>query len=84
MKDSKGGGTDTPNGILGAIFDQDGLLFDTEKIYQECWLESARLQGVDMDPSFPRRFCGVGRGLIAEMAAAARSEEHTSELQSRI
>ena len=30
MKDSKGGGTDTPNGILGAIFDQDGLLFDTE------------------------------------------------------
>lgn len=54
---------------LAAIFDQDGLLFDTEKIYQASWVESGRLQGVDIDPAFPRQFCGVGRRLIAEMSA---------------
>ena len=74
MNDHKTESSDAPEGCLGAIFDQDGLLFDTERIYQECWLESARLQGVDMDPSFPRRFSGVGRGLIAEMAAAEHPE----------
>ena len=55
----------------GAIFDQDGLLFDTEKIYQSSWLKSAALQGVAMDPEFPKRFCGLGRTLIATMARCA-------------
>lgn len=63
-----------PAHCLGAIFDQDGLLFDTERIYQECWVESARLQGVEIDPSFPRRFCGLGRRLTEEIAAQAHPE----------
>lgn len=55
--------------LKGAIFDQDGLLFDTEKIYQASWIKSGRLQGVEIDPAFPRRFCGIGRKIIAEMSA---------------
>lgn len=57
--------------IRGAIFDQDGLLFDTEKVYQECWIKAAKMQGVEIEPSFPRRFCGLGRKMIADMSAAA-------------
>ena len=55
----------------GAIFDQDGLLFDTEKVYQTAWVEAAKLQGVDIDAAIPRRFSGVGLKIIAEMSAAA-------------
>lgn len=57
--------------MRGAIFDQDGLLFDTEKIYQANWIKSARLQGVEIDPDFPKLFCGTGRAIIAEMSAKA-------------
>lgn len=49
----------------GAIFDQDGLLFDTEITYQRAWVEAARLQGVEVPPEFPRRFCGMAPALIA-------------------
>ncbi len=64
------GATGTPR-YLGAIFDQDGLIFDTEKIYQECWIKAAELQGIEMDPAFPRRFSGTGLREIGEMAARA-------------
>lgn len=51
----------------GFIFDQDGLLFDTERIYQEAWVEAGRRQGVVIDPAVPRSFCGMGRKLIREI-----------------
>lgn len=59
---------------LGAIFDQDGLLFDTEITYQRAWIEAGRRQGVAVAPELPRRFSGVGRKLIAEIARAAYPE----------
>ena len=36
----------------GAIFDMDGLLFDTERIYQQTWREIAEEKGVKLDGSF--------------------------------
>lgn len=51
----------------GFIFDQDGLLFDTEKIYQWAWVEAGRRQGLTIDPAVPRSFCGMGRDLIREI-----------------
>lgn len=56
---------------IGAIFDQDGLLFDTERIFQLAWLESASEQGVAIDPLFPRTFCGKPQSLIAEISKKA-------------
>lgn len=50
----------------GAIFDQDGLLFDTEKTYQRAWIEAAKMQGAEVPESLPKRFCGLSPKLIAE------------------
>ena len=52
---------------IGAIFDQDGLLFDTEKIFQAAWLEAGKEQGVEVEPLFPRQFCGKPVSAIAEL-----------------
>lgn len=54
----------------GAIFDQDGLLFDTEKIYQRSWIEAGALQGIAIDPDFPKQFSGISPAAIALMAKA--------------
>ena len=58
----------------GAIFDQDGLLFDTEIVYQRAWVEAARELGVDMPATFPRQFCGLGPARIRAIVAASYPE----------
>ncbi len=42
----------------GAIFDMDGLLLDSERIYQEKWIETAELFGQIPHPDFPHAVCG--------------------------
>ncbi|MDO4175095.1 MAG: HAD family phosphatase [Eubacteriales bacterium] len=44
---------------LGAIFDMDGLLFDTERLYQENWIVVAKEFGQQPDPGFPKAICGT-------------------------
>lgn len=36
--------------IQGVIFDMDGLMFDTERIYQDAWLEAGRRLGAPITP----------------------------------
>lgn len=43
----------------GAIFDMDGLLFDTERIYQKTWLEIAAEKGVELDGGFVKAVSGT-------------------------
>lgn len=45
--------------IKGAIFDMDGLLFDTERIYQQIWQEIAGEMGVVLDESFVKAVSGT-------------------------
>ena len=45
--------------MKGAIFDMDGLLFDTESIYQETWNELAAEHGVILGTDFISDICGT-------------------------
>lgn len=43
----------------GAIFDMDGLLLDTERVYQENWMETARRFGQPPIPEFSTAVSGT-------------------------
>lgn len=43
----------------GAIFDMDGLLFDTEKIYQQTWNEIAEEKGIHLPKEFVQAISGT-------------------------
>jgi len=45
--------------MKGAIFDMDGLLLDTERVYQENWLETAKQYGQTPYPEFPIAVSGT-------------------------
>ena len=46
--------------MKAAIFDMDGLLFDTEKVFQETWNElSCEITGKMLPEEFKYRICGV-------------------------
>ncbi len=54
----------------GAIFDMDGLMFDTERVYQRTWLELAKELGQTPNPDFPRRVAGtLGEGMYQVIRA---------------
>lgn len=42
-----------------AIFDMDGLMFDTEKIYRDNWMVYAPRFGYEANPEFPKAVCGM-------------------------
>ena len=37
------------NGIKAVLFDMDGLMFDTERLYMETWYPSAKKYGYDVN-----------------------------------
>ena len=55
----KRGGVINQMGYKGAIFDMDGLLFDTELIYQQTWKEIANERGTELDDSFSKAISGT-------------------------
>ena len=50
--------------IKGAIFDMDGLMFDTEAIWQKNWNLIADEMGVILDPEFKFNICGTSGALM--------------------
>lgn len=49
----------------GAIFDMDGVLFDTEKLYQDIWQEMAKEHKVELDSGFVKEISGTsGRKML--------------------
>ena len=61
---------------LGAIFDQDGLLFDTEVVFERCWeeegekigIEKGRAEGIEKG-----RAEGIEKGRAEEKIAMTKS-----------
>ena len=50
----------------GAIFDMDGTLFDTEKLYQRAWLEVADEFGLEKNFELPSAISGTNLGEESE------------------
>jgi len=48
----------------GAIFDMDGVLFDTEKLYQETWRELARERHINLGERFVMEISGTNGNLM--------------------
>ena len=46
----------------GAIFDMDGTLFDTEKLYRQAWLEVAEEMGLGKNYELPTAISGTNLG----------------------
>ena len=46
--------------MRGAIFDMDGLLIDSERLWQRVWHELAAEMGLTLADTFPGDMCGTG------------------------
>ena len=53
--------------LKGAIFDMDGLMFDTERIYRDTWVRLAGMYGVLHNPEFPKAVCGTSGDHMVEV-----------------
>ncbi|MCM1124167.1 MAG: HAD family phosphatase [Eubacterium sp.] len=60
----------------GAIFDMDGLLFDTERVYQQTWRELADEQGIELGSDFTRMISGTNG---AHMRHVVESYYHVAD-----
>jgi len=50
--------------LKGAIFDHDGLMFDTEKIWQKNWQKEASAMGIILPEEFKYEICGSSGDLM--------------------
>ncbi len=62
----------------GAIFDMDGLMFDTERLYQESWNAIAEEMGITLPESFAPEICGTNGEMLREIV---RRYYHTEDPQ---
>ena len=66
--------------IKGAIFDMDGILFDTERVYFDVWKELAKEYNVELDKDFMRVISGTTGKHKCEIVARFYSVEDGSEI----
>lgn len=69
---------------LGAIFDQDGLLFDTEVVFERCWEEEGEKIGIVITPEFTRKMSGCGRKELVEIIASNFPTVNAEEFVERV
>lgn len=55
----------------GAIFDQDGLLFDTEAVFEVSWIKAGEELGLPVTAELARSFSGYGKKELEEAASRA-------------
>lgn len=65
----------------GAIFDMDGLLFDSEKVYQATWHELAAERGIVLEDGFLRDICGANGANARKVVERYYHVEDGSQIQ---
>lgn len=74
--------------MRGAIFDMDGLLLDSEQIYQRCWHALARELGAVLPPTFAEEITGTGadqaRGVLRKYFPMADPDALIAECKARV
>ena len=76
------------NDLKGAIFDMDGLMIDTEKLYLKFWIQSAKDFGYDMKPEHVYAIRSMARkysiptlkGFLGEDCPTEEIRAHRTEL----
>ena len=61
--------------IEAVLFDMDGLMFDTERMYQKAWLQAGRQMGAPMEPEIVDRLRGRNREGCARVCRDAFGED---------
>ena len=70
--------------IQGCIFDMDGLLFDTERIFQENWEKIAAERGIVLPPSFAGDIMGTSGEKMNRILETYYSPYKGEEIQRKI
>lgn len=67
----------------GAIFDMDGLMFDTERLYQETWREIAAEMGITLPIEFTKEISGTNGDLLNRIVIKYYNTDHPEQLFER-
>ncbi len=70
--------------MKGVIFDMDGVLFDTESIWQSCWHATAEELGINLDSSFSTDIGGSNGTCMTEVVQKYFHRENVSDIISEV